>query len=148
MNTIRYLNQVKNLNNRINDMIEDVERLRELATKVSVGEQDPDRVQTSGPSDKVGNIVVKICDMQNDINKRIDEYVDLKETITQQINCFWETDNHYAEILYKRHILFKSFSEMAKEMNYSFDHVKRIYYRAVYAFENRFGKNYLQDDTK
>ncbi len=148
MNTIRYLNQVKNLNNRINDMIEDVDRLRELATKVSVGEQDPDRVQTSGPSDKVGNIVVKICDMQNDINKRIDEYVDLKETITRQINCLWETDNRYAEVLYKRHILFKSFNEIAKEINYSFAHVKRIYYNAVGKFESQFGKDYLQDDTK
>lgn len=64
MSAKEYLSQYRNLNTRVNAKCEQLARLRELSTKVSVGQGGgaPGCV-----SDRVGNIVAKICDAEREI---------------------------------------------------------------------------------
>jgi hypothetical protein len=71
-----YLQQYRNADHEINSKLGQIRQLRELATKTT-SVLNPDKVQTSSVN-KTEIIVVKIVDLENEVDKLIDECVDLK----------------------------------------------------------------------
>lgn len=137
MTAKEYLKQVKILDRHINDLIEDLSMTRQLATKISVGEQDPDRVQTSGINDKVSRLVVYIVDQEKLINEKIDEYVDLKAKVIKQINML--DRKVHRDILFERYILYKPYQDIAKELSYSEKYILNQHGEALIEFQRRCG---------
>ena len=126
MTAKEYLQQYKLLDSRINAKCEQLERLRELSTKVSAEQGGGAH---SGVSDRVGNIVAKICDAEAEINEMIDKLLDLRVKIERAIAAV--PDETLRQLLELRYINCKTFEQIAVEINYSYMHVCRLHGKAL-----------------
>ena len=78
MNAKEYLKQAFYLDKRINSKLEQVESLNALATKATSTLSDMPKSPNRGSS-KLEDTIVKIIDLQEEINRDIDKLVDLKK---------------------------------------------------------------------
>ena len=127
MDTKQYLQQISRLDRMINNKLSEISQLRELAMSVSAVKNE-ERVQTTPNFDKIGTAYCKIEEMEEKLDKLIDEFVDKKNLIISQIDKI-ENETYY-EILFARYIEKKTFEKIADEMNYSFRNTTRIHGRA------------------
>lgn len=139
MDTKQYLQQISRLDRMINNKLAEISQLRELAMSVSAVKNE-ERVQTTPNFDKIGTAYCKIAEMEEKLDKLIDEYVDKKNLIISQIDGI-ENETYY-EILFARYIEKKTFEKIADEMTYSFRNVTRLHGRALQEFEKKYGNLY------
>jgi DNA-directed RNA polymerase specialized sigma subunit len=105
--------------------------------------QSGERVQTTPNFDKIGTRYAKIDEMERKIDGMVDELVDKKEKIIQQIDSM-EDENTY-NILFARYIEKKTFEVIATEMKYSWRQVVRLHGTALKQFEKKYGEGYLNE---
>ena len=128
MTAREYLGQAYRLDQRINSKVEQLGQLKALATKVTSGMSDMPGSPTRNVS-RNEDTILKIIDLENEINDRIDELVDLKTDIVHRIN---EVDNpEYKLILELRYLCFRTWEEIAVEMEYGMDNVFRLHRKAL-----------------
>ena len=139
MDTKQYLQQISRLDRMIQNKLAEISQLRELAMSVSAVKNE-ERVQNTPNFDKIGTAYCKIEEMEEKLDKLIDEYVDKKNLIISQIDGI-ENETYY-EILFARYIEKKTFEEIADEMTYSFRNVTRLHGRALQEFEKKYGNLY------
>ena len=139
MDTKTYLQQISRLDRMINNKLSEISQLRELAMSVSAVKNE-ERVQNTPNFDKIGTAYCKIEEMEEKLDKLIDEYVDKKNLIISQIDGI-ENETYYA-ILFERYIEKKTFEKIADEMTYSFRNVTRLHGRALQEFEKKYGNLY------
>ena len=139
MDTKQYLQQISRLDRMIQNKLSEISQLRELAMSVSAVKNE-ERVQTTPNFDKIGTAYCKIEEMEEKLDKLIDEYVDKKNMIISQIDGI-ENETYY-EILFARYIEKKTFEKIADEMTYSFRNVTRLHGRALQEFEKKYGNLY------
>lgn len=128
MNTKEYLKQAFYLDKNINSKLEQVEKLNELATKATSTLSDMPKSSNRGES-RLEEIIVKIIDLQEEINKDIDALIDLKREIAWTINNV--KDKEMRSILEKRYLCFDSWEKIAVDMNYSTQHIFRLHNKAL-----------------
>ena len=139
MDTKQYLQQISRLDRMINNKLSEISQLRELAMSVSAVKNE-ERVQTTPNFDKIGTAYCKIEEMEEKLDKLIDEFVDKKNLIISQIDKI-ENETYY-EILFARYIEKKTFEKIADEMTYSWRQVIRLHGRALQEFERKYGNTY------
>ena len=139
MDTKTYLQQISRLDRMINNKLSEISQLRELEMSVSAVKNE-ERVQTTPNFDKIGTAYCKIEEMEEKLDKLIDEYVDKKNLIISQIDGI-ENETYY-EILFARYIEKKTFEKIADEMTYSWRQVIRLHGRALQEFEKKYGNTY------
>ena len=140
MKTKDYLSQVSRLNKMINNKFSEISQLRELSVSISAIGND-EKVQTSPNFDKIGTAVAKIDEMENNLDKMIDEYLVKRERIIAQIDTM-EEESVY-QILFSRYIEKKTFEKIATEMKYSWRQIVRLHGKALQQFEKKYGEEYL-----
>lgn len=139
MTTKEYLCQISRLDRMIQNKLAEISQLRELAMSISAVKNE-ERVQTTPNFDKIGTAYCKIEEMEEKLDKLIDEYVDKKNLIISQIDGI-ENEIYY-EILFARYIEKKTFEKIADEMTYSWRQVIRLHGRALQEFEKKYGNTY------
>lgn len=83
-----------------------------------------DRVQSSGSQDKMGKLVCKMVDMQNEINADIDRFVDLKNEVIRVIE---QVDNpHIYDVLYMFYVQEINWTEISKTLNFTYQWVHEL----------------------
>ncbi len=96
MTAKEYLRQAYRLDQKINSDIAEAERLREIAAGVSAPKLG-DRVQTSSSGDApFVRSLEKVMELEDEINREIDLYVDLKKQMRQVISAVPNTDERLA----------------------------------------------------
>lgn len=140
MKTKDYLSQVSRLNKMINNKLSEIHQLRELSVSISAIGND-EKVQTSPNFDKIGTTVAKIDEMENNLDKMIDEYLVKRERIIAQIDTM-EEESVY-QVLFSRYIEKKTFEKIATEMEYSWRQIVRLHGKALQQFEKKYGEEYL-----
>lgn len=140
MTTKEYLGQISRLNRMINNKLTEIAQLKDMAASISAP-QNGDRVQTTPNFDKIGTKYAEIDEMERKIDCMVDELVDKKEKIIQQIDSM-EDENTY-NILFARYIEKKTFEVIATEMKYSWRQVVRLHGTALKQFEKKYGEGYL-----
>ena len=140
MDTKQYLQQISRLDRMINNKLSEISQLRELAMSVSAVKNE-ERVQTTPNFDKIGTAYCKIEEMEEKLDKLIDEFVDKKNLIISQIDKI-ENETYY-EILFARYIEKKTFEKIADELTYSWRQIIRLHGRALQEFERVYGNMYL-----
>lgn len=139
--TKEYLKQVSKINRIINNRLIELAQLKKMSYGIPAI-QNKERIDKTKESDKIGNVCIKIEEMEEQINKLIDHYVDRKQKIISQIE---EIENELSyHILYSIYILGKSIEEISVETPISYRHAARIHKRALKEFENKFGNEYLK----
>ena len=132
--TKEYLRQTFKLDAQINSLIREVETMEARATKVTTL-LNPDKVEkpTGVNIKSQEDLVVKMIDYKNLINKKIDELVDLKTSILSTIGKIENVDQR--TVLMLRYINLKYFEQIAVEMNYSYRNTLYIHGAALKSFE-------------
>ena len=129
MTTKEYLNQVYRIDQRINSKIEQVAYLKTLTNKATATLTDmPKGTRDVHSKEK---IIVKMIDLENEINADIDELVDLKREIVNVIKSV--TIPEYQMLLELRYLCFKSWEQIAIEMGYGIDNTFKMHRRALNA---------------
>lgn len=125
------MRQLRRLEVCIEQRQEELNRLRELigCNAIDYGE----RVQTSTSADSIPNEVIRRAELEADISRKIERFLQLKHKIINEIQSL---DNAvYVSILYKRYVEYKSLEEIAVEMNYSYRQIKRLHGLALLDFK-------------
>lgn len=129
----KYLKQVSDLDREINSKCEELEKLNAIilkATNFSTLDAD------SGNQSPIEIRIEKIEQYQLDINQKIDEYVELKNRISNEIDGL---DNEVSRvILRERYILGKKWDRISEEQHYSRRHVSRIHDQALMEFREKY----------
>ena len=81
---------------------------------------------------RMAEAVVKIVDLQNEINHDIDELVDLKREITRRVKFIPNAE--YQLLLEKRYLCFMPWEKIAVDMGYSIQHIYRLHDWALREF--------------
>lgn len=123
MTAKEYLSQAYRLDKRIDSKIEQLKSLNLLATKCTSTLSDMPKSQSISNS-RLEDTVVKIVDLQGEINMDIDSLVDLKRDIVKTIKSVQNPE--YQIILELRYLCFKTWEEIAVQMNCSIDNVFKI----------------------
>lgn len=129
MNAKEYLHQVRFIDTVIDNKQKELEQLKDMAVSISSGPSDKESVQTSHDQDKLGDIVAKIIDTQDEINCQIDHLVDVKREVVRVMEKVKNVDAY--KILYKRYIECKRWELIAVEMSYSIQWVYKIHGAAL-----------------
>lgn len=130
-NPKEYLRQLRRLEVCIEQRQEELNRLRELigCNAIDYGE----RVQTSPSADSIPNEVIRRAELEADISRKIERFLQLKHKIINEIQSL---DNAvYVKILYMRYVEYKSLDEIAEKMNYSYRQVLRLHGMALQEFK-------------
>lgn len=128
MNAKEYLKQAFYLDKRINSKLEQVESLNALATKATSTLSDMPK-SPNRKSSKLEDTIVKIIDLQEEINRDIDKLVDLKKEIADCI--FLLKDEEEQTVLEKRYLCFNSWEQIAVDMNYSIQYCFKVHKNAL-----------------
>ena len=95
-----------------------------------------------GASDRLGDAVAKIVDLDAEIDTQIDRLVDLKRKIVSVID---EMDSQLSEVLHKRYLEYdmangyklKSWERIAVEMGFTYQWVCKLHGYALQEFERK-----------
>nr|DAH33402.1 MAG TPA: Protein of unknown function (DUF1492) [Caudoviricetes sp.] len=140
MTTKEYLSQISRYNRMINNRLVELAQIKELACSISAIKSG-ERVNTSPDPDKMSTTYAKIDEMERTIDKLIDEYVDKKSLIIRQIEGM--ENNDYYEILFSRYIEELTFEKIADKTIWCRRQIHRIHAKALKAFEDKYGSEYL-----
>ena len=127
-----YLRKIELLDAHINNKLNDLYTLKTMVTKITAT-ISPVAVSGSGSQDKRGDSVAKIVDLQEEINRKIDKYVDLKREVSAVLEQLDDPDQ--VKVLHKRYFEYKPLERIACEMKYSFRNVCYIHGKALQAVE-------------
>lgn len=129
MTAYEYLSQARRIDERINSKIQQLECLNELARKctsslsaVSGG---------GGVRQTMSDTVVKIVDLQKEIDRDIDTLVDLKAEIMAVIKAVENVE--YQVILEKRYLCFLSWEQISVDLGHELRYTQKLHTRALAA---------------
>ncbi|MEI6132420.1 MAG: DUF1492 domain-containing protein [Bacillota bacterium] len=128
MTAKEYLGLAYRIDQRINSKLEQITSLRELALKATSTLTDMPHSPTKNTS-KMANIICKMVDLEDEINKDIDMLVDLKCEIVSLIKKIHNTE--YQTLLELRYLCFKTWEQIAVDMGYSSQHIFRLHDKAL-----------------
>jgi DNA-directed RNA polymerase specialized sigma subunit len=127
-----YLQQVKLYDTHINNKLEELARLKTLATQVTSSIK-PVPAFGSGNSDKLGNIVAKIVDLESEINEAVDVYIDKQREISRMLEKLEDADQ--VAVLHKRYFEYMPWEQIACDMHMTYRNVCYIHGRALQEME-------------
>lgn len=128
-----YLQKIKLYDTHINNKLAELSRLKEMATNITSTWKD-DVVSGSGSKDRMGDTVSKIVDLEAEINRTIDEFVDKKNEICAIFERLQNPD--HVAVLHKRYVEYLTWEQIACDMHMSYRNVCYIHGRALQAVES------------
>ena len=133
MNAKEYLSQAIWLDQMIDSKLEQLETLKSLAMKVTSSFTKEKICGGNIEKSKMESTMVKVIDLENEINADIDRLVDLKKDIQDTINMM--DDINQQLLLELRYLSGKGWDEIAASMGYDPRTVYRIHGKALKEFE-------------
>lgn len=131
MNNKQYLLQVKLLDEKIQINKEALDALKAKLTNIT-SKLDDVKVQSSNQAN-FDETLADVIDTESRLTRDMCKYIHLKYKILSEINAM--EDNTLSVILFKRYILGKSLNQIAKELNYSYDHLRHLHLKALREFK-------------
>lgn len=123
MTAKEYLNQAYRLDQRINSKLEQVLSLRELTTKATATMSDMPSGGTRNVY-RMQDIIGKIVDLENEINRDIDELIDLKREMVAAIKAV--VDPECQTLLELRYLCFKTWEQIAVALGYELQYRRQF----------------------
>ena len=128
----QYLDQLRVIDTKINQKMEELADLMTAATSTGAIDYSKDRVQTS-PQNAQENRICKYVDLNAEINREIDEFVNIKHRVTKEIQEL--NVDYYIKILFKVYVQYKTVKDTASEIGLSYQYVRDLHKKALKAFE-------------
>lgn len=128
-----YLNQIRYINQEINSRVQERYMLRESIMIKSPSFND-NKVQESGTM-HFDDKYMKYIEASEFINKKVDELVDLKMKVSNEIDQLDKPEHRI--LLRLRYINLNKFEEIAVEMNYDIRQIHRMHGSALQEFVSK-----------
>lgn len=128
MTTKEYFEQALTLNKRINSKLDHLGTLREMATKATITLSDMPR--SSSPNlYQMQDIISKIIDLEHEINRDIDRFVDMKREYMWIIN---EIRNPVFQlVMEQRYLCCRTWEKISEELGYEMRSLHRLHGEAL-----------------
>ena len=129
---IEMLYRLGEMNKVIEHKMTELDELRAIAGGSAI-QYKRDTIQTSGDQDRLEAIVVRIVDLENEVDGLVDRYVSYKSNLMRQINRLKHERSR--DVLYHRYILFQRYTEISHDLDLNERWIKRVHQRALKEFE-------------
>lgn len=137
MKAKEYLQQLQRLDTVINQKIKELDGLRAALFNIGSIDYSKERVQIScsGGAPFV-NLTGRILDLEAEIDKEIDGFVNKKHQIINQIQGL--SNATHIQVLFKRYVEFKRLEVVAVEMGYTYQYTRDLHGNALRNFERSY----------
>ena len=137
MTAKEYLQQLERLNTVINQKMKEQHELRAMSKSIGGLDYSKDRVSSSGAGDApFVKPVLRIVELEQEINAEIDKYADEKHKIINQIQDL--PNKTHIELLFKRYVEFKNFKTISSEMHITYQYSIEVHGEALRAFQSTY----------
>lgn len=134
MNVQEWLGQIKKLDQLIDAKLAERQRLIDIATDISPKMPDGMPHSNTGTvSKKLENAVISLIELEGEINKLIDQYIDYKREVVKTLERLPSTQ--YG-ILHRYYIRGMTCEQIAEDMDYSERQILRIKKKALKNLED------------
>lgn len=128
-----FLYSLKQYNSDILKKAEKLEQLKAKAISITAS-TDKESVQSNGDQDKLGSIMAKIVDLENELDGRTFDLLEDRKRAKQII--FTINDENCQNMLYDFFICYMPLYEIAEETGMSYENARRIKRKAIKEFEH------------
>ena len=130
MTTKQFLSQAYRIDQRINSKLEQVQSLRELATKAT---STLSGTPPSGSRNvhRMEDVIAKMLDLESEINGDIDVLLETKKHVAEVIKRVKEPE--YQTVLEMRYLCYQPWENISNTLAYSPQHTFRIHNKAISA---------------
>lgn len=126
-----YLSKYKFLDNAINQKLEECEKWRAMAEKITPTLSDMPKSQSG--ANRIETAVEHIAQLEEEINKKVDELVRIRRNIEDSLQSV--KDDTLRNLLEYRYIYGLTWEQIAVKMNYSYRNVTRMHGKALSVLE-------------
>ncbi|ETA80007.1 DUF1492 domain-containing protein [Youngiibacter fragilis] len=133
MNAKEYLSQALWLDQMILSKLEQLETLKSLSMKVTSSFAEEKISGGNVEKSKMGSTIVKVIDLEGEINADFVRLIELKKEIQDTINRM--EDINYQLLLEMRYLNGKNWEEIAQELKYNNRTVFKVHGKALKQFE-------------
>ena len=130
---IEFLKQVELCDRNITNKLEELSHLKSMILKVTATWKQDVTSGGTDSQDKLGEAVAKIVDLENEINREIDSFIDKTREVSAVIQQVKDPDQ--LAVLHKRYFLYHTWEQIACDMNMSYRNVCYIHGKALQAVE-------------
>lgn len=131
--TKKELRELRHLDCLINSKQRQIDQIRSKIKFLQATDYSKDRVQSSNGSGMEG-LIIKLCDMEAEIENDIDELIDRKISARKAIDAV--EDLALRSILTLRYIEHLTWEEIAIHLNYEYRHILRLHGKALQMIED------------
>jgi hypothetical protein len=124
-----FLSQAYRIDQRINSKIEQVQSLRNLAAKATATLSDIPPASGERNVHRMEDVIIKMVDVENEIHNDINLLLDIKKDVGAVIKRVKDPEQQV--VLELRYLCFKTWEQIAVDMNYGIDNIFRIHRRAL-----------------
>lgn len=135
MTAKRYLQEIYRLNIKIKQRTEQLNELKASASGFRAIDYSADKIQAT-PSDRMANVIGRCVDLEESVNKLVEEYLYKKNYIINQIQGL--DDIRYIKILYDHYVDFKSLDTISKEIPYDYNWLCHLHGLALKSFADKY----------
>ena len=131
MTTKEYLRQIRFVDMRIDNKLEQVERLKSKRESITTILSDMPRGGSG--EDRLNAMTCRIWELEKQIDEDIDTLYDLKQEARERIEDI--QDDRYRAILEAKYLNGHGLKRIADTMKYDFDWVRKLHGYALLAYE-------------
>ena len=126
-----YLERIKWYDVLINSKLEELATLNSMVKRITPV-MNTTGGGVSGNQDKLGDTIAKIVDLQTEINRDVDMFVDMKREAARLMKKIRKPE--FYQVLHKRYILGESLERITFDMGYTHRGMCYLHGRALQAF--------------
>lgn len=126
----KYLQQIQLYDSHITTKLEELQHLKGMVLRITPTLKD-DVVSGGGTQDKLAEAVAKIVDLEAEINRDIDRYVNAKQEISATLDKLTNPDQ--LQVLHMRYVQYKTWEQIACDMNMTYRNVCYIHGKGLQA---------------
>lgn len=127
MNAKEYLKQIRKSDRLISNKQQELDVIRSKLEYSGISYEE--KVQCSIDPDSRVNSLLKVIEYEHEINKQIDELIQLKLEVMKVVDQV--QDGELVDLLYQRYFQFKTFEEIAITMNYTWRWTMQMHNKAL-----------------
>jgi cell fate (sporulation/competence/biofilm development) regulator YmcA (YheA/YmcA/DUF963 family) len=128
-----FLMQVELCDIHISNKLDERQRLKDMVLKITSTWKDDVTSGGSGNQDKMGDAVSKIVDLEMEINRAVDAYVDKKKEVNAVLERIKDPDQ--VSVLYKKYFQYMTWEQIACDMHMTYRNVCYIHGKALQVVE-------------
>lgn len=127
----KYLQQIKLYDSRISTKLEELQHTKELVLRITPTLKEDVVSGGGGSQDQLAEAVARIVDLEAEINRDVDRYVNAKQEISATLEKLSDPDQ--LQVLHKRYVQYKTWEQIACDMNMSYRNVCYIHGKGLQA---------------